>query len=139
MAVTCPQCGAGVPHARVRLRLTCASCGLGFDNPALYLPPAAEQVRRDRRGVNGAILVLGVLGVLGAFSLGAASPAFLLIALLGVFGFSTWCSDKPAATHPVVKILVGLFAVAGVVVLLGIAAVVFLFIMCASGEFKWNG
>jgi hypothetical protein len=96
-------------------------------------------VRRDRSRVNGALVGLGGLGVIGAFSLGSIWPAFLLVALLGVFGFSIWQSDRPGARHPLVQLIVGLFAVAGVVVLLAVAVVVFLFIQCSRGEFRWGG
>ncbi len=137
MQVACPQCGNELPGGRWRPTLTCPACGLRFGNPTYGdLPPAFDQVRRDRRRANGAFLTLGVLGVIGALSLGSLSPAFLLVAALGVFGFSVWCSDRPLATHPVVKILVGLFAVAGIVVLLGGAVLVFLFIQCATGGMR---
>ncbi|MFI5402134.1 MAG: hypothetical protein ACHQ1G_04295 [Planctomycetota bacterium] len=138
MHPACPQCGHELPRARWQPRLTCPQCGLRFGNPAYDLPPAAEQVRRDRSGLNGALIGLAGLGVTGVFSLGAIWPAYLLVALLGVFGISIWCSDKPGARHPVVATILGLFATAGVVILLGGAVVIYLFLQCATGGLKFG-
>lgn len=138
MDITCPQCGAEVPGARSRLRLTCVSCGLRFGNPGLGdLPPAVEQVRRDRTGAGVTLLLLAGLGVLGSLSLGALSPAFLLVAALGTVGLVLARSE--GGTHPLLKVFLGVLAVGGVLVLLAAAALAYLFIQCSRGEFGWNG
>lgn len=138
MQTPCPHCGADVPVTSWPRLLRCPSCGKLSLHPA-DLPPAAEQVSRDRSRVNGALAGLGALGVIGAFTLASTWPALFLVALLGVFGFSIWQSDRPEARHPLIRLLVGVFALGGGVVVLGLAVIVYLFIQVARGEIRWGG
>jgi len=130
--ISCPHCGAHFPRPpRWQLRFVCPACGETSLLPAPELPPVPEQVRRDRAGVGATLLVLAGLGVLGTFSLGALSPAFFLVAALGIVGILLARSDRE--THPVLKAFLGVLAVGGVFVLLAIAALTYLFIQCSFG------
>jgi hypothetical protein len=105
-------------------------------NPLLAeLPPAADQVRRDRRYAGTALIVLAGLGAHGAVVLGFAHPAFTLVALLGFLGLAY--SRSEIGKHPLFKALLGVFAFAGVFTLLAIVAIVYLFVACSQGAFQW--
>jgi RsiW-degrading membrane proteinase PrsW (M82 family) len=117
---------------------TCATCGRRSLNPlGSYLPPVHEQVRRDRRHTSTALVVLGAIGATGAAVLGTANPAFMLVAILGILGMVFAGTDR--GKHPLFKVLMGVFAIGGVLVLLAFAVLLYLFVACSMGAFKWGG
>jgi hypothetical protein len=138
MAITCPHCDAIHPKMPWRAVMVCPACGQRFSPLAPDLPPVAEQVRRDRKRSDRALFILACLGVLGALTVGAAVPAFALVALVGLFALIARAGAGREETHPVIRLFVGVLAVGGVLVLVALAALAYLFVQCALGHGGFN-
>jgi len=133
MAITCPHCEATYPKMPWRVVITCPACGKQFYPLSPDLPPVAEQVQRDARRSDLVLFVLACFGLLGVLVLSAGVPALALVALIGLFALVARAKGGARETHPVIRIFVRLLAVGGVVVVLGLAVLAYLFVQCAMG------
>lgn len=133
MAVRCPHCEATYPKMAWRAVITCPACGKSFYPLSPDLPPVAEQVRRDTRRSDVALFVLACFGIIGVLLVGAQIPALALVALLGIFALIARVHAGAEDTHPAIRIFLRLLAATGVLVVLGLVALAYLFVQCALG------
>jgi hypothetical protein len=147
----CPSCRQPlrVPDD-VRSRwLSCPRCLARVANPGAPAllggrGTADEEVHRDNRGIGIGLTILAILGGLGvtrallftAAAGGLAGLATIMVPLhfLGLLttGIMFWRTrDNPAARN-VGRVVVGTLASVGVLVLLALAAVIFLFVLCLT-------
>jgi hypothetical protein len=146
----CPRCGKPVERAWRR----CPYCEepLRRSRAQTSLASVDAEVRRDTGAIGGGLILLAALGGLGialfffrasaAAARGGAQPlviglvVLLFLALLST-GIVLWRTRENPAKRGIGRVVFGTLALAGTLIagtfLLGLAALVFLFIACASG------
>jgi hypothetical protein len=147
-APACPGCGQPVesgwrvcPHCREPLRPPRARAG------GIRVPDLDLDVRRDSRGTGGLLVVLAALGGLGAgYALlfgvaawGEGEPALFFLTLgvlfvLGLISAAIVYTRQGGGTRPpgIRRVVVGTLALAGGLLVLGVAVLVFVCAVCLA-------
>ena len=146
--VRCPRC---LTYGNSHHSPTCLLCGEPWgdlDRPALLEPPEVErEVQKDVRKSRWAVVFLGVVGFTGVISI-ASSQRFTplqrmsllgAVCLGGIIGLLTLVGTPGPVVETFGRVVIRIFVVAGILMLvataIGIALIIYLFILCSSGHF----
>jgi hypothetical protein len=134
--VRCPSC---FTFCDVESDLQCFGCGKPISRqlPPLkrHRPGVLEDAGRDTTAFRGLLILLAIFGVIGASAVTKDSSPLLSLALIciGILGTILSVRYKGSAAGVLGHAIVSLFALAGLMVVMGFGLVVLVFIACAAG------